>query len=79
MRTAVFFLLVANLEVRLTYIRTHLKIPFMIFPDFERDARQTCIETQKGVPNPCPCKNKVFDCSLLSYLIYIVLGLEYKY
>ena len=46
------------LDVSLTCIHPHLKIPFMIFPDFltpsQRDARQTCIETQKGVAKSLP-------------------------
>ena len=42
------------LDVSLTCIHSHLKIPFMIFPDFLRDARQTCIEMQKGVAKSLP-------------------------
>ena len=69
------------LPVSLTYIHSRLKIPFMNFPDFLRDARQTCIETcQIPAKFGGVCflaKNEVFDRSLLSHLIYIVLGLEY--
>ncbi|KAF8238619.1 hypothetical protein L208DRAFT_1387297 [Tricholoma matsutake] len=37
----------------LSCILYHLKIPLAIFSDFLKEAKQTCIETQNGVTNPC--------------------------